>query len=379
MGRQDAFVLDDKGRVLLGKLRKGADASLSLPQLFKVLRFLGNWRIEEIVGLVPLHYDKTQMPYPKYSLWVEDEQKARDTYERLKSLQVRSLPTHPKLGQLFVMDLEPFKSFPQAWRKAWGTQYNVWAALAGYRITDPQGQTFEVLPNRHAVTGSQSPREREADIPTFDPRALLKREGPGDLLRWLKEKTPYLDQINAALGTEHHKPGAVRTRQNTGTCGACFKNIKLEHLGGDRLPVTALHGYQRPGTGHIEGRCAGENMPPYELSPKATDKRLHGFMEAMKGVRHYIGNLKTGRVTEIIPYIGATVIRQSDLPAVVWEREVRNEIKRQERECEDLEAAIEVFGWLVKNWKKRDLPKEGEIEFDWPGHAARQLRATGRT
>ena len=48
--------LDEKMKALLLKLRKGADASLTQRALFKVLALLGGWRVEEIIGLVPMHY-----------------------------------------------------------------------------------------------------------------------------------------------------------------------------------------------------------------------------------------------------------------------------------------------------------------------------------
>ena len=379
MGRQDAFVLDDKGRALLGKLRKGADASLSLPQLFKVLQFLGGWRIEDIVGLVPMHYEKDDPSTArgiKYSLWVEDEQKAREVYDVLQSLQVRSLPRSAKLGELFVIDLEPFRAFPQAYKKAWGTQYALWAAMPGYRITDPNGNSFELLPTRHDVSSGMSIRDREQDLPRIEPKSLLKRLGVGDIMGWLKKDTPYLDQINEVLGTEHHRPGAVRTRENTGTCGACFKNAKLEHARGAKLPVTVLHGYKRPGTGSIEGRCPGEHMPPYELSWEATELERRHLAAALTAQNSYIARLKSGQVTEFSPYFGAPIVRKSELTPALWEMEIRNQVKREERERDDLEFRTNVYDWLVKNWQQRDLPVEGKIEVDYYGLAARKVHAS---
>jgi hypothetical protein len=374
LGRNDAFVLDDKGRALLGKLRKGADASLTLAQLFKVLRFLGGWQIEEIVSFVPMQYvyDGKEI---KRVLLVEDQAQARALYGKLQSLQVRSVPSSAKLGQLVVMNLEPFRHFPQSYREPWGAHYDLWVGLPGYRITDPNGKVFELLPNHHDLDGGKSMGERDRTLPTVDAKALLKRLRVYDLTAWLKKQTPYLDQINAALGTEHHAPGAVRTRANTGSCGACFKNVKLEHPGGGKLPVTVLHGYQRPGTGHIEGRCPGENMPPYELSPEATDKERRVLKGQADNLTVHLHRLKSGHVTEFTPYFGAPQVRKSELPEVIWEREIRNEIKRTENQRDGVLDVMKAYEWLVQNWEKHELPKEGEREINWLGIAERKVRA----
>jgi len=55
--------LDEKMQALLLKLRKGADSSLTIPQFFKVIDFLGGWRHEEIVGITPIHYPRGEVEH----------------------------------------------------------------------------------------------------------------------------------------------------------------------------------------------------------------------------------------------------------------------------------------------------------------------------
>ena len=374
-------VLDDKTRVLLTKMRKGADASVSVPQLMKVLTMLGGgWRVEEIVGLTPLHYEKGDAGNEremKYGLWRVDESGAREVYDKLRSLQVDRLPSHPKLGQFFVTGLEPFRFRDEGYRKAYGAQYKLWAATPGYRVTDPAGHVFELLPTRYDINHSGSMQREEQGLPTVDAKALKRRLRTYDIFPWLKKNTSYLDDLNALLGTEPHEKATPRTRENTGTCGACFGNFKLEHTRGV-LPVTVLHGYRRPGTGHTVGRCPGEDMPPYELSPEATKKELADLKGQHASTLGYLKRLKAGEVTEFSPYFGSPPVRKSEVPAVVWEREVKNQEARLKGDLERLEATILVYGWLVKNWEKRPLPKVGDREFNWLEHAGRQLRKQQR-
>ncbi len=368
-------VLDDKMRAMLMKLRKGADASVSLPQLLKVLTLLGGWRVEEIVGLVPLHYEKSEgHGLMKYGLWRNDEIGARSVYDTLKKLQVDRLPSNPKLGQVFVTELDPFRMQDQGYRKAYGAQYKLWVASPGYRVTDPQGRVFEVLPNRHDVNSGKSLGEQDQGLPVVDAKHLKKRLVTYDILPWLKKETPYLDQINDLLGTEAHQPAAPRTRENTGTCGACFHNYKLEHGGGAKLPRIVLHGYKRPGWGHVVGRCSGEDLPPYELSPEATKAELGQLRAMYKSTAEYLARVKAGAITEFSPFFGSPVVRKSELPASVWDLELRNHEKRLTNELNELEDTMRVYEWLVKHWEKRPLPDPGVPEFNWLGHAARQIR-----
>ena len=88
-----------------------------------------------------------------------------------------------------------------------------------------------------------------------------------------------------------------------------------------------------------------------------------------------LARAKSGAVTEFSTYFGGPVVRKSELPAVLWDKELRNLEKRLESELGELESMMRVYEWLIKHWDKRELPKPGEIEFDWLGHAARKIRA----
>jgi hypothetical protein len=371
-----APTLDDKARVLLMKLRKGADASVSLPQLFRVLELLGGWRVEEIVGLVPLHYEKEESSHGemKYGLWRTDEAQARQVYDTLRSLQVDKLPAHPKLGHFYVKELEPFRHRDEGYRQAYGAQYKVWAGLPGYRVTDPRGHVFELLPTRHDISSGRSLGEQDLGLPTIDAKHVKKRLRTYNLLPWLKKETTYLDQINELLGTEPHMPAAPRTRENTGSCGACFENIKLEAGKSGGLPVMVLHGYRRPGIGHVVGRCPGEHLPPYELSPEATKKELDNLKRNYQATLEYLNRVKAGAITEFSAFFGGPVVRKSELPSTVWEQELRSHANRLTNELQHLEATRKVYEWLVTHWEKRALPRPNERVFQWLEHAARQLR-----
>ena len=358
-----AVTLDPKMQALLLKLRKGADSSLSLGQLIKVLALLGGWRVEEIVALAQLHYD--QHPY---HLRIEnDEAKAKAVYDHLKSLEVTTLPSSPKLGQFYVMDLEPFKLWGSQWDNLpnHGTEYRLWAGVPGVRFTDPEGKVFELAPDRHVILGGMSGLEQDKGLPTIDPKALKKRTTIYKLMAWLKEKTTWMAQINQVLGMGEHVPAAQRTRDNTGTCGACFRNIKLVQRG--EKTVMALHGYNRPGDGYIIGECWGGNHSPYELSDEATKRVLEAAKHRMEGAEAYVKELTDPNLAEFNANHGVfgappIIVKREDAQ---WEMKLSHQQRSADRDLHDAKHKHGLYKWLVENWKIRDLPKEGDKEVDW--------------
>ena len=377
--RYAATQLDEKMKALLLKLRKGADASLSLGQLFKVLALLGGWRVEEIVGLAQIHY-----PEFPHALRTEDEARARSVYDNLKSRVVTTLPTSPKLGEYYVMDLAPFTTWEHSHaqgRKEHGAEYKLWAGVPGYRFTDPQGKIFELLPDRYDFGQGQSLGERQQGLPTFDAKKLKKQLRVYNVTGWLKEHTSYIAQINELLGMEEHVPAAKRTRDNTGTCAACFRNIKIVRRGepatGENTAM-ALHGYNRPGHGYIIGKCWGGNHEPYELGCTATKVMLRAGNERVASLQKYLDSLSSPDLVEFNErqWWGGDskpkVIRKGDL---LWEYTLRDHIKTTEQKVKQAEHERDIYKWLVENWQVRELPHQGDKEIDWFTIAARKVRA----
>jgi hypothetical protein len=74
--------------------------------------------------------------------------------------------------------------------------------------------------------------------------------------------------IDAEIGSDHDEfmktttnyPGFDASKSYVGECQVCghFQVVNNGHL--------VLHGYERPGCGYINGRCAGEEHVPFELS-----------------------------------------------------------------------------------------------------------------
>jgi hypothetical protein len=367
--------IDEKTTKLLLKLRKGADASLSLPQLFKVLALLGGWTVEEIVALTPLHYVFDSNPVLAL-ICVEGEETGRRIYDLFAARVVTALPVAPEMGESYVMALEAFGPKPYYRGNHFGAQFQLWVGTPGYRITTPTGEEFDVAPSRHDFQGNF--RDLTA-LPTFDVKALKRRLRTWDAFRWLKVDTSYLNQINALLGLEAHVPAAERTRENTGTCPCCFRNIKLDHDHKDRTathPTMALHGYQRPGDGEIRGRCTSSaGFAPYELSPAGTAVERDLAEQRLANRLASLARLQNPAIVEFAEYRfrqPPVMHRRGDLD---WTRQLENAIRSAEYAVKTAKDEHVIYGWLVEHWERRALPEAGKPEPHYYADAARAVSA----
>lgn len=366
-GTAPVAALDDRTRKLLLKLRKGADASLSFPQLFKVLGLLGGWTVEEIVGLTPFHYEYGGKPVLA-DVCVAGEAEARRVYDLFAARVVAGLPQEPVMGESYVMALGAFGPVAHYKGDHHGARFQLWVGTPGYRITAPTGEQFEVVPSRHDFQDQL--RELTA-LPTVDPKALKRRLRHWDAMKWLKGETSYLAQVSALLGMEEHVPAAQRTRDNTGTCPCCFRNIKLdrEHpLPPNREghPTMALHGYQRPGDGDIRGRCASTAwFAPYELSAEGTAHEREGAKARLDVRRATLAQLQDPEIVEFTEYRfmrEPLVHRKGDAD---WTRQLGHAIESARHAVETAEVEHATFAWLVDHWEPRALPTAGSKEPDY--------------
>lgn len=370
--------LDEKMTKLLLKLRKGADASLSLTQLTKVLGLLGGWTVEETVGLTPIHYTGERDKALRARVCVQGETAARAAYDRFAALVVDARPAAPKLGQVYVMNLGAFALVTPYYKDdCYGAQFEVWIGGPGYRITAPSGEQFEIIADRSDIHGWQLDMTMP---PAVDVKTLRRRLRVWNALRWLKADTSYLAQINTLLGMEEHVPAAQRTRENTGTCACCFRNIKLDHDHKDKSdthPTMALHGYLRPGDGDIRGRCDSSAwFAPYELSSEGTAQERDYAEQRLAGAITRLAEVKNPDMVEITTWTRrgekAFIYRKGEPD---WDRQLELAVKSAERDVETSKDERDVFAYLVENWKLRALPEAGKPEPHYYSDAARAVRA----
>ena len=334
---------DERMKALLLKLRKGADASLTMKKLIEVLAYLGGWRVEPFVGLVKLHgYGAGKDDEPSLEA-DENPSKAQADYERIKKDEVSALPSSPQAGRAYTMEVSEPTTEGFA-RGLTGFQYKSWRGAKGLRFTSPEGKVFELLPGKYDRVE--------------DPFKMAFYH----IRKWLREDTNFLDQISNALGVETYErereEKKPRTRDNTGTCPCCFRNIKLKERG-QKHPETVLHGYQRPGWGSAVGKCYGVDFPPFELSSEGTTY-LVGILvrQAEKGEAH-LKRLQAGEVIELYSPMGRKLTPETE-GEYRWKGLIEARTHETEAQIKNLNRDIQLLKKLIAEWKEQPLPMEGD-------------------
>jgi hypothetical protein len=336
---------EEKLKELLLKIRKGATASLNWGQLGQVLAALDpGWKLEKTVGLVKLYGYKDKQDDPE---WVADTKSEAESLHKVYSdSAVSSLPSKPKHGQLYVMDLSPVQESEH--RKEWEFTFKPWMGHNGWKVTTPQGEVFNALPGRYDLSGNAHRG--------WQPRSKLPLY---DVIPWLNKNTDWLEQINRKLNMAPHEPAIPRTRENTGSCPVCFQNIKLNK---DKM---VLHGYKRPGHGSTEGNCFGYGYHAFELKVDGTKDYLNKILvPELNGYESNLKRLKSGEIEKLnTNRWGSPNWITPDDPQ--WDRFLRAAVDETERAIKRAQSEVEVYSSLVKHWKERPLPKEGEPLVNW--------------
>ncbi len=323
---------------LLEKVRKGSDSSLKIPQLLQILDYLGGWTYKEVEGL--------KAPWASKLKVVSTDDKLTEA-EVTERYQARlSLEDRPKqIGKVYPFDITEPKLLPGG---SFGFTYKEYILTNGILFRSPEGKEYEAF--------NQNNQVRPLQGVLWDHR----------LKEWLRKETKFLDQISQVLGVATPSESGVtptstglsqskvRDLNGTGTCPACFRNIKLKKSGDQYKMV--LHGYERPGWGYTEGRCIGVGHQPFEESPKGTKEVVKMLTTRVRGLQHYLKDLEDGKFDAISTRGNATV-RKGD-PS--WTKEFIAKIAEVEYDIKQLNADIHSFEQMIQKWIKADLPKVGD-------------------
>jgi hypothetical protein len=331
----------EKLQDLLLKLRKGADSGIKMPELVQVLEQLG-FTFTEALVLRSENYGNPE------SFSHAHEQTARADWEQAKANEVQSLPKPAQLqkNKTYYLDVSELQQTPTGWFFT----AQVWKAVIGTRVTAPNHQVFD------------SPKDFDQFL-----RGYPQNNG---LLKWLKEDAKYLDLINDRLKTEPYEVERAkaktppRSRENTGTCPACFGNFKLvprTKRGRDKtMPGMTLHGYKRPGRGTIHGNCLGQDWPPFELSPEGTLAFIDALERSQERLQGHLKRLQQGEVSSL-PTTMNRMVDQDAVAGEVWKRLLEREVSTTESQIHMLEGDLKRLQQHVSTWKQEPLPQDQPV------------------
>ncbi len=345
-----------KIEALLPKLRRYADASLSVKQVFEVLAYLGGWSVTYEPALLSMdrHGDKEDFAD-------ENHDHAKRMHEKY-AVPLDPATIVPVVDESYYGNATDIRtSEGYGGRVYYMFEYDHWRGVPSYVVRSPEGKVFRFMPQRYG------------GFELKDLRAY-------DLLGWLKTETDYLRQISNKLGlptyAEEKENAKPRTRDNTGSCPCCLRNIKLHEVRGvgytnpvkemtEPHPAMVLHGYERPGHGSINGKCFGVDYPPYEISPAGTIAfRDQVILPRIAMNQNYLARLQAGEVDSINlgSLFHARVVSKGEAG---WERAVKQKTAEVESELKGLERDRKTLQRLIDTWKVRPLPTEGSPIPDW--------------
>lgn len=202
---------------------------------------------------------------------------------------------------------------------------------------------------------------------TTDTRYMpADRGGPPTVKAWRGAKSPFKDASGTSIKIigvelrlvriEPYEGPAERSRDNTGTCSVCFRNIKLDKK------AMALHGYRRPGIGHIYGSCFGVKYPPYEVSTEGCKAWKLVLEHEKKNVNEHLAELRSGKIHEVSPYGGRSVKRG----APGWEDALNSTIVQYAQHLREVEEDIETSEKATRLWRKMALPGKDDAAMPHP-------------
>lgn len=341
---------DDMQAILL-KLRKGVTSPIeSVGKLTKVLDYLGGWEVKPFVGLVHVKFGGSYFGPPA---------SVQAVHELALEHQVSSLPPNPQIDAFYVMDVQEPRSLHG---DELHFSYKLWVGAAGYKVTSPKGKVFELLPDDNIWAKGRAWIDLRA-LPKYGKKSGLKHIRMYDCVKWLKAETEFDQQVLAALGMDAHEKPAPRTRDNTGSCPCCFRNIKLRAKGAG-LPTMVDHGYERPGWGSNQGNCYGVGFPPFELSPEGTKHLVEVLKSKIENSEEALVRFKDPDLEFL--YAGDERHMEKITPADPrWKSLLKRKIDETGRRIQSLTKEVGVYSRLVAEWKEEPLPQPGVPAKKW--------------
>ncbi len=363
-GKKGRFIKPEKARDLLLKIRKNATASVSWSQLMDILEIFG-WEISIYPTFVKMYGSKDEPERTNYESsgygeastleWRLGNLKAKR--EKLLKGLVARLPKTATPGEHYILEIGEISALKDGF---FAFEFRDWAGAWGIKFTSPGGASIgydpedsDILHNNKGsfLTGKNEPLP--ADFAPLDfkiSRAIYKND-------------EFRAAVIEALEMEEHEPSAPRTVENSGTCGYCFRNIKLSRDGGTHM---VLHGYKRPGWGHTVGNCKGIHHGPFELTSSGTEARL---VDETNALNYYLKqvNIIEGRGDKVVfmSTYGLPYSREKQEPRAVdssmadWKHIRSNALSKLKAQVSLAQDSVNLFEALISSWKRAPLPQVG--------------------
>jgi hypothetical protein len=165
-----------------------------------------------------------------------------------------------------------------------------------------------------------------------------------------------LPSSEGCLGYSLGKRDATVTTHYIGNCQICERDQKLRE---ERL---VLHGYLRPGWGHVNGQCPGVGHAAYEHSCEALKAYKAQTEEDLIIVQKHLADLEAGTVTRLVKYERHRGSRDELVEYVCGVTEYYQWIRRVDIEKYETKVRADRIGFeiarcvqRIAKWTKKDI------------------------
>jgi len=263
-------------------------------------------------------------------------------------------PRHPTFKKFYYTQaLYPVEERAGGSRFKTGYFFDImglWLGVEAYEVTNPSGASV-LLPLKPDYRGRFKVDLLRWKMATFWTWAY--KNGIQD------DAAAYLDTIGAEEVARVTAPASARSLDGTGTCPACFNNVKLRR--GERI---MRHGWQVQGqrqwgsygnTWHT-GPCFGTGYVAFELSPDGTKDYRDQVVIPYKGsVENELARVKRG-ADPITVDKGRRWERTLQPGDPEYSRYQDISIKQGTKAVSDLEQDIRTLDSRITGWKEAPLP-----------------------
>lgn len=203
-------------------------------------------------------------------------------------------------------------------------------------------------------------------------REWIGRVADYELAGWLFKETAADAHASVALGMpsvedeKRERENKARDWINTGTCPACFRNVKM------RDGKMVLHGYERPGYGYTIGQCFGVGYEPYERSPEGTKACRAHYEEMKKHLENVVAQMSSPdfcsplQTTKHVRWetVTVTVTREEDEHE--WKRILATSIASTESQIRMIDVDIRILTEKIEEWRPgMKMPEDIARERGW--------------
>lgn len=384
--------MNDIQKKLLEAIRAGKDKGFGWDEIIEVLPLLGG-KFEKKPSYITASSAVSMYADPSDT---EAQKLMEREYQKAKS-HLKKNPGEPsKVGDWFVTKVEPIKeeiryeylphNFKGSIARAMDFSYKFKVAVLAYVVTF-NGETLELKPGEFEITsnfrGSSLEEEQSFDLQiakhvtaaiAFEPQRGVFRYDSEKARSFLR-KQGWKEKATEVLGVGAYIPVSKQSKSNSATCGGCFGEFKV------RKGKMVLHGYMRPGWGHIIGDCAGAYEDPYEVSPAGTKKHLQRLFDAVAVQEYKINRLKTDPppLFEVNEGTSRRPFMVKHLQGTPSYNRILNEmIRSAEASIRQIKEEIPFTEFAIRDWRPRELPVAGQALQNIGHDLMTAYRARGR-